>query len=496
MLNFHLVSFEDYFMDEIQLQLDNIFDVDQAYDDSFRKSKYLVSAKYAASYQEAKIFTVAICDMWNNKCLSLPNGNYLFRRQATELLKEVGCKGGSFYNNLFLWSQELAHRTYSYYDPSLNAFSVHSLIVNGGYNLPAPDGSNKTGEFWLELNGTLLDILKPNKDFIIESKKLCLSFPNDAFGNYAYRIYELLKTKCYYPSNYEGEKSYIFSTTIGLAELKLTIGVVNAEHKAVREILQTQNGKPDYEAAVAAAPESEVQFPRWIDFKKRVLDRATETINDLTSMKLSYTPNKSGRSHKIESITFIMDLSNNYPDSVKNNEVMDNDTNDLDIGDKLDQINTVQISEEEKDEIIDKISDLIDEPLKIKDLRVIAEKAEYNFDKVSKAYGVLKKSKNKIDNVTGFMIKAIENEYDMPVSKEAKSSHKEKSYDYYNSFDYIDWETKHFHDSDEEFIRSAENILGCSLTDEEKTNKPLIYQYVENKFKGLDKSVGCERFLK
>lgn len=48
--------------------------------------------------------------------------------------------------------------------------------------------------------------------------------------NYSYRLYEILKSKCYYPKYVPiGQRTDKFQFRLDLLELKFTIGVLNAK---------------------------------------------------------------------------------------------------------------------------------------------------------------------------------------------------------------------------------------------------------------------------
>ena len=64
----------------------------------------------------------------------------------------------------------------------------------------------------------------------------------------------------------------------------------------------------------------------------------------------------------------------------------------------------------DKDSVLEEIHDLIEEKLKLKDYSTIAEAANYDIDRIKNAYCILKQNSN-VENVVGFMIKAIEDGY-------------------------------------------------------------------------------------
>ena len=88
------------------------------------------------------------------------------------------------------------------------------------------------------------------------------------------------------------------------------------------------------------------------------------------------------------------------------------------------------LTQEERDEFIDSLNDIISERLKFRDLRAIAEAADYDISKVEKAYRVMS-GKSNINDVTAFMISAIRGGYEEPVKKASGyGSYEQKAYDF------------------------------------------------------------------
>ena len=68
------------------------------------------------------------------------------------------------------------------------------------------------------------------------------------------------------------------------------------------------------------------------------------------------------------------------------------------------------------------------------DISVICKAAEYDIQKIEKAYMVASSSTNAIDNLVGFMIKAIKENYDLPVKKE--NGKKQNKFNNFHQRDY------------------------------------------------------------
>ena len=78
------------------------------------------------------------------------------------------------------------------------------------------------------------------------------------------------------------------------------------------------------------------------------------------------------------------------------------------------------MSIDEQIAFLDDVRKVIKEPLLIQDYRTLAELSNYNLDIISEKYKLAKKQK--IDNIMGWMIDAIKNDYKLPVSKNEQMS--------------------------------------------------------------------------
>ena len=114
----------------------------------------------------------------------------------------------------------------------------------------------------------------------------------------------------------------------------------------------------------------------------------------------------------------------------------------------------------------------------------IVKAADGNLSLCKNAVDYVSKYKGAIHNLPGLLIGFIRN----GGYKNVQCNYKTNSYQsgikksYYN-WDYLDWEIEHIHEENQEFIESAEKILGYSLSESQRSNRPLIFQLVENKFK-------------
>lgn len=132
----------------------------------------------------------------------------------------------------------------------------------------------------------------------------------------------------------------------------------------------------------------------------------------------------------------------------------------------------------------------IQTPLTDNQILSIVKAADGNLSLCKKAVDYVSKYKGVIHNLPGLLIGFINNgEYkNVPCNYKTNSYHNGTEKSNYN-WDYMDWEIKHFHDEKQEFIKNSEIILGYSLSESQRNNRPLIFRLVENKFRENTRSV-------
>ena len=247
----------------------------------------------------------------------------------------------------------------------------------------------ENGVFSIFYNSDVKEYLSDFKaNFTVLELPTMLKFKNV----YSFRLYELLSSKSYYRKGIPKEKkTQVFKIDFNLSELKLNMGVVNAELDAVRKELNNRQA-PNFDKAVEKSPEK--KFNTWYEFKRGVLDVAIKEINEKTDMKVTFSPLKGGRGAKVYGVEFIVDLTGRNVDTTKTEFL---DKKEMSEDDKLDFIVDAKILLKE---------------FSTKDVRVICEKAEYDFEKIENAYRLLKKQID-VENATGWMISCIKDGYDI-----------------------------------------------------------------------------------
>ncbi len=156
--------------------------------------------------------------------------------------------------------------------------------------------------------------------------------------------------------------------------------------------------------------ECEKKFKQIGEFKRFVLDIAIKEISDRTEYKCTYECNKTGRI--ITDIIFYLELKEQEKEEMEERKEKQED---LDI-----------------DDLIDQLREIIHEKLKTKEYKAILEAANNDVELIQAKYQLAKKQK-KIDNLVGWLIKAIQEEYSEPIEKKKVDSFNNieaRQYDY------------------------------------------------------------------
>ncbi len=353
------------------------------HNDTYSKGNLLITAKYRSSLLENKLLAIALANIQNS--YEDDNGNLISELKASEIKKLMGDSSNSIYRHLEPIAQQMTGRTIGMKDPEREIFDYKSVVTHAHY---------ENGTFTIEFNHLLKDQI-----IDIQNKYTVLNLPTMLLFKsvYSFRLYELLKSMSYIPKGQKrNEEDKNWELKFQLSELKLELGVVNANSDRVQKILSNKK-HPNFDEAVKAAPEQ--VFEQYRDFKRRVLDVAVSEINEKTEINVEYETLKSGRGGKVNAIIFYVSYDNvaQKEEIVKTEEVVEKP---MDI-----------------DELLDEIYDILEGNFKLKDVRKIAKEADYNLASIKKAYKVYKKNEDNVENSVGFMIAAIKDGYESTAKK-------------------------------------------------------------------------------
>lgn len=354
----------------------------------YKKSNIIIGAKYKSTIYENKLFAAALYKL-QNSALDDKNDDITVSMTGAEL-KKIFNKGNSIYSHLKPTAKALVGRSIGIEDDEKKEFHYMSIVTDADY---------AKGVFTITFNKKI-----KSKVYQLQNKFTLLSLPvmMDFKSVYSFRLYELLESETFIGNrNCQQTMDGGFEFVIGLSELKLELGVIDASEKKIRAILDGKE-KPDYDKAVELA--SEKRYDDWRDLKKYVLEVATKEITEKTEMNLIYKPYRAGKGGKIVAITFTI----HYKDVEK----------------KITDIEDVEkkITDDEKMEVIFSIKMLLGNEFSIADARNLAEASSYDLKKVTDAIDLMNESETEINNVVGWIIDAIKKNYQPPKSRKKASS--------------------------------------------------------------------------
>ncbi len=200
-------------------------------------------------------------------------------------------------------------------------------------------------------------------------------------SSFSIRLYEILRTR-----KYLLERDDAVVVTLSLAELKIRTGLVNIDDNC-QDIIDSY-GFTEESLNILGNP-----YPRWIDFRKRVLDPAVEEINDLGSISVEYIPQKIGRAKKVSAVKFV----------IRKKKVSDAD----------DSADTV------KNDVLQAVKGIIQKPMSDYALSEIVKAAGGDLLRIQNAYNLACSQSKPVRDLARWMIAAIKGGWradDPPVS--------------------------------------------------------------------------------
>ncbi len=340
---------------------------------SYKKSNELINAMGKGTALSQKLFAIGMqnihTDEYNNVVATI---------YGSELRKMFNSTSGSLYEHIeALCDQQIKGATIFDWkllmkDRKNGKIEAHQVVT---------DASFKNGTLTLRYNNYLTDkIINLQKDFTVLSLADTISLKSV----YSLRLYEMLKSAYDYQraiTKCQGELVVEYNLT----ELKLELGIITSGgSKEIRSELEKDY--PDYDKIEELAEKTEqTKYKEYKIFNRNVLAKAKEELNKKTSIQVDYAPIKNGR--KTVGIRFFVIKKDNSPSS------------------------TPKLVKADKDDILDELIDLMHDDFKMREIREIAEEADYDLDKIKKSYEYMKGYSKTVEVPIAFMKECIRNEY-------------------------------------------------------------------------------------
>lgn len=389
---------------------------------NYRKNNQLIEASYGGDININKMLAMALyCIEKGTAVYNEQKGTLECRWKAKELAKLMGMEktSGRFYTKLDETADKLMNMSIYASNEKEQEFEYINFVGKCSY---------KNGEMVINFTeyATPL-ILDVKKNYTKFDLRLMLQYKNQ----YAFRLYELVRKKSYYNSTDDREHHpKIFEVVKSVNELKFLLGVY-----PTRILDKFKRGNDtDYDAAAekAEADMDNYGYKTWGNFKAKVLDKAIKEINEISEMNVSLETIRSGRGGKITRVRFICE----YKEDAKRREMLEHENDNVTIaedgtevvhpaekkensGDSGARSESISFTPEEASIYVNmtkRFKSITRRELLPKDARAVGDAAKWDATKIDKALDALE-SANNVENAIGFLIRAIENDYEPAVSK-------------------------------------------------------------------------------
>lgn len=353
----------------------------------YSKSNDLINAKGTYSLLTQKLFAIGVQRLEVEE----KTGILYSRFYPSELKKLLGKSGNSIYSQLKMLTSESNPRN------SLDDWKI--VIANDKEKKfrsirVITDSSYDNGVLTIRYNNLLNDkIYQLKKDFTVYVLEDILTFRSQ----YSFRIYEILKAdhdkqlarakkKHAIPENRK------FIKEIELDELKLQLGIIDSTTD--KEFVDALNA--DNQGQKVA---SKGKYSIYSNFKVNVLDKAWKEIREKTHLMFDYEKIPGGKGGKAVAIRFYIWEKEDIPAEVP----------------------APELSDEEKENVIDEIMALMQERLRLRDYKAIASAANYDLELVKKQYELMNKKRTPVNDVVAYMVNAVKNDFSAPVQKKGSN---------------------------------------------------------------------------
>ncbi|MCR5770558.1 MAG: replication initiation protein [Butyrivibrio sp.] len=374
----------------------------------YKKSNTLINSKGNVSLMGLKLFTIAIMNARYDEAV-----NMTYAVIGTGQLRSLlGNTGSSLYTNIrdqiengHKNSGSLLDWRIIYEDKAKKEFIISTVITDAAF---------RKGKLTIYFNNNIKDyVINLTKDFTLLNCREQLSLNS----HYSFRLYEIFKEKLnkgkYINTRNGVIDQNIIQWDVNITELKLILGIIDQKESVeIRKILL--GGDINYnEIEVLSRQSGNKKYKTYASFKQNALVKAISEINEKTGIHVDFIERKSGLGGKVSTIEFYINTKDTKKPAAKESE-------------------EAITKEDGFKDITKDISDLtgLSEP----ESRKIAEAADYDFEKVKKAWGL--PSRKNINNITGWMISAIKRNYDVTADKKPIRGNAQYDYMMHSDFNY------------------------------------------------------------
>ena len=210
--------------------------------DIYARSNFMISAKYKSSLYANRLMALSLSKI--NTASESEEGFLTVKIKGREIKNAFGSKSGDFFRQLDNTARDMTGQTVGYTDADSQSFTYIAAVIKAKY---------EDGEFAITFHNELKPYLQNlSQNYSTFSLKIMMKWQSTQ----TFRFYELLKSRMYHRKNDYAPDNNLFRLQFDINELKLCLGIVNAELADVRKILNKSKGTPEIWAkAVEASPE-------------------------------------------------------------------------------------------------------------------------------------------------------------------------------------------------------------------------------------------------
>lgn len=242
--------------------------------------------------------------------------------------------------------------------------------------------------------------------------------------NGGFQLYKLLKSYAYPPNlpkmnmALRQEDLPKYEVYWNLTDLKMQMGFIDINQPLLKKEGIKEN--PDWEKMEDLDIKSQM-YKKFNTFYTRILKPGIDEINIMSDIYIADFLKTKGKAGKVTGVTFVIQHNKAYYENQPHET------------ENITETKMTELSEEQKFDFLNEMTEFIEEIIKPKDLKAIAEASNYDIRQIKKIYSIAKRS-NGIDDIVGWMIAGLKNNYSSPVKGTKKktdfNSFKQRKYDF------------------------------------------------------------------
>lgn len=347
---------------------------------SVRKSNDFISAKYKSTLLENQVMAIALTRIEVN---ASDKDSPLEARLYPGELKRLVSDPAHIYRDLKKLAKSITGHTMFLEDGKGN-FKAFSVVPNADY---------VDGVFIIKFNNELRShVLGLERNYT----NFELSVMTDFKKNSSFRLYEVLKKEAYKIGQKDGASVQV---EYNISELRFIIGLANSDDQAVKNAMATMGNHIDWDNLYDKLDKKDKKYEEWRDFQRRVIKPAQDELREKSDIRFEYEGLREGR--RVKRILFT--IFHNVPE---NPEIID---------ERKILLDNASMKNRQLEMPMDIYPEFYDEylghnNLSKEDIDLLIRKVEGDIERLREVIDLADSQEN-IKNYMGWIIKAIENNY-------------------------------------------------------------------------------------